>query len=67
MKEYKFGGLSTAQGKEGAYIVLLDPEEQIQVINADQETTLENKSVVVHLAESEVQTLLTHLQNRKVN
>lgn len=67
MKEYKFGGVSSVQGKEGANIILLDPEEQVQVMNADQTITLEDKSIAVHLVESEVQALLSHLQNRKVN
>lgn len=67
MKEYKFGGVSSTQGKEGANIILLDPEEQVQVMNADQTIALEDKSIAVHLVESEVQALLSHLQNRKVN
>lgn len=67
MKEYQFGGVSSTPGKEGANIILLDPEEKIQVMSADQTVTTEDKSVVVHLAENEIQALLTHLQNREIS
>lgn len=64
MKEYKFGGLATTPGKEGAFLTLIDPEEKIQEMHADETISTVNKSIVVHLAESEVQALLTHLQSR---